>query len=215
MKSILLIGLGRFGRNTAKKLSETGVDVLAVDKNEDNVNKTLEYVSLAQIGDSTNSDFLKSLGIRNFDVCIVAIGDDFQSSLETTSLLKELGANHVVSRASSERQAKLLLKIGADEIVYPEKQLADWTAIRYGSNNIFNYIELTPEYSIYETAIPAEWLGKSILELDARKKYTVNILATKENGKINPIVLPSTVLTRDMTLLVLGAYKNVKKCFKI
>ena len=116
MKSILLIGLGRFGRNTAKKLSETGVDVLAVDKNEDNVNKTLEYVSLAQIGDSTNSDFLKSLGIRNFDVCIVAIGDDFQSSLETTSLLKELGANHVVSRASSERQAKLLLKIGADEI---------------------------------------------------------------------------------------------------
>ena len=190
MKSILLIGLGRFGRNTAKKLSETGVDVLAVDKNEDNVNKTLEYVSLAQIGDSTNSDFLKSLGIRNFDVCIV-------------------------SRASSERQAKLLLKIGADEIVYPEKQLADWTAIRYGSNNIFNYIELTPEYSIYETAIPADWLGKSILELDARKKYAVNILATKENGKINPIVLPSTVLTRDMTLLVLGAYKNVKKCFKI
>ena len=215
MKSVLLIGLGRFGRHIAVKLDQMHHEIMAVDKNEDRVNSVLPYVTNAQIGDATNEEFMESLGVNNFDVCIVAIGDDFQSSLETTALLKELGANHVVSRASSERQAKLLLKIGADEIVYPEKQLADWTAIRYASNNIFNYIELTPEYSIYETAIPADWLGKSILELDARKKYAVNILATKENGKINPIVLPSTVLTRDMTLLVLGAYKNVKKCFKI
>ena len=215
MKSILLIGLGRFGRNTAKKLSETGVDVLAVDKNEDNVNKTLEYVSLAQIGDSTNSDFLKSLGIRNFDVCIVAIGDDFQSSLETTSLLKELGANHVVSRASSERQAKLLLKIGADEIVYPEKQLAKWSATRYTANHLFDYIELDDRHAIVEVAVPERWVGQTVGELNIRRKYGINLLGLKKDGKTDVSVTPDTHLTKDVTILALGEYQTLKKCFAL
>ncbi|MFW5669087.1 MAG: potassium channel family protein, partial [Acetivibrio ethanolgignens] len=131
MKSILLIGLGRFGRHAARKLDEMGHEVLAVDKDEERVQAALPFVTNSQIGDSTDENFLKSLGINNFDVCIVAIGDNFQSSLETTSLLKELGAKLVVSRAARDVHAKFLLRNGADHIVYPEKQLALWTAIRY------------------------------------------------------------------------------------
>ena len=141
MKTILLIGLGRFGRNIAMKLHELNHEVMAIDKQEDRVEAVLPYVTNAQIGDSMNEAFLKSLGVGNYDVCIVTIGNDFQSSLETTSLLKELGAKLVVSRAAREVDAKFLLRNGADEIVYPEKQLATWTAIRYSSDNIFAYIE--------------------------------------------------------------------------
>ena len=123
MKSILLVGLGRFGRHIAEKLNALNHQVMAVDRREGRVDAILPFVTNAQIGDSTNPDFLTSLGIRNFDFCIVAIGDDFQSSLETTSLLKELGAKLVVSRAASDVHAKFLLRNGADEIIYPEKQL--------------------------------------------------------------------------------------------
>ena len=142
MKSVLLIGLGRFGRHIAMKLNELNHQVMAVDKQESRVDEILPYVTNAQIGDGTNIEFLRSLGVRNFDVCIVAIGDDFQSSLETTSFLKELGAKKIVSRAARDVHAKFLLRNGADEIVYPEKQLANWTAIRYSSDHIFDYIEL-------------------------------------------------------------------------
>ena len=130
MKTVLLIGLGRFGRHIAQELNELKHQVLAVDKSEERVNQALPYVTNAQIGDSTDRMFLETLGVRDFDVCIVAIGDDFQSSLETTSLVKELGAKLVVSRAARDVHAKFLLRNGADEIVYPEKQLASWTAIR-------------------------------------------------------------------------------------
>lgn len=137
MKTVLLIGLGRFGRHIALKLNELNHQVLAVDKREERVNAVLPYVTGAQIGDSTDEEFLRSLGVRDFDVCIVAIGDDFQSSLETASLLKELGAQKVVARAARDVQAKFLLRNGADEVVYPEKQLANWTAIRYSADHIF------------------------------------------------------------------------------
>ena len=131
MKSILLVGLGRFGRHIAMKLNELNHQVMAVDKYEERINEILPYVTNAQIGDSTNEEFLKSLGVGNYDACIVAIGGDFQSSLETTSLLKELGGKLVISRAGRDVQAKFLLRNGADEIVYPEKQIAYWTAVRY------------------------------------------------------------------------------------
>ena len=140
MKSILLIGLGRFGRHIAMKLDELHHQVMAVDTDEKRVEAVLPYVTNAQIGDATDEEFLSSLGVRNFDVCIVAIGDNFQSSLETTSLLKELGAGYVVSRAARDVQAKFLLRNGADEVVYPEKQLAAWTAIRYSADHIFDYV---------------------------------------------------------------------------
>lgn len=215
MKSVLLIGLGRFGRHIAIKLCEMKHEVMAVDKKEERVNQVLPYVSNAMIGDATNPEFLKSLGIKNFDVCIVAVGNDFQSSLETTSLLKEMGAKLVVSRASADRQASLLKKIGADEIVYPEKQLASWTAIRYSSDHIFDYIELDKDYSIYEVAVPEEWAGKTVGEVDTRKKYSINLLGLKKDGKMDPVISPDTVLSSDFTLLALGKYKDLQRCFKI
>ena len=154
MKSVLVIGLGNFGMLTVKKIHELGHQVMAIDKNEERVNSALPYVTNALIGDSTNEKFLGSLGINNFDVCIETIGNDFQSSLETTCLLKELGGKVVVSRANREVQAKFLLRNGADEVVNPEKQIAKWTAIRYTSDYILDYIKLDDDYAIFEVKIP-------------------------------------------------------------
>ena len=215
MKNILLIGLGRFGRHIALQLNKLGHEVMAVDSNEERVNEILPIVTNAQIGDSTNTEFLKSLGIGNFDVCIVTIGGNFQNSLETTSLLKELGAKLVVSRAERDVQEKFLLRNGADEVVYPEKQVANWAAIRYTADHIRDYIEVDEAHAIFEVEVPKGWIGKTVGELDIRRKYSINIMATKENGKINMAVSPETVLTDNITLLVLGAYKELQKCFRI
>ena len=215
MKNILLIGLGRFGRHIALQLNKLGHEVMAVDSNEERVNKILPIVTNAQIGDSTNTEFLKSLGIGNFDVCIVTIGGNFQNSLETTSLLKELGAKLVVSRAERDVQEKFLLRNGADEVVYPEKQVANWAAIRYTADHIRDYIEVDEAHAIFEVEVPEGWIGKTVGELDIRRKYSINIMATKENGKINMAVSPDTVLTDNISLLVLGAYKELQKCFRI
>ena len=184
MKSILLIGLGRFGRHIAEKLNELNHQVLAVDKQEDRVEAVLPFVTSGQIGDSTNIEFLQSLGIGNFDVCIVAIGGDFQSSLETTAYLKDLGAKLVVSRAARDVQARFLLRNGADEVVYPEKQLANWTAIRYSSEHIFDYIQLSDDHAIFEISIPENWVGKTVGNIDIRKKYNITIMALKRDGKL-------------------------------
>ena len=215
MKNILLIGLGRFGKHIALQLNKLGHEVMAVDNSEERVNEILPIVTNAQIGDSTNTEFLKSLGIGNFDVCIVTIGGNFQNSLETTSLLKELGAKLVVSRAERDVQAKFLLRNGADEVVYPEKQVANWAAIRYTADHIRDYIEVGEAHAIFEVEVPEGWIGKTVGELDIRRKYSINIMATKENGKINMAVSPETVLTDNITLLVLGAYKELQKCFRI
>ena len=215
MKSILLIGLGRFGKHVAMKLHELGHEIMAIDKCEDRVQEVLPYVTNAQIGDSMNEDFLKSLGVGNYDVCIVAIGNDFQGSLETTSLLKELGARLVVSRAARDVQAKFLLRNGADEIVYPEKQLANWTAIRYSSDHIFDYMELDDDYAMFEIDVPSSWLGKTVGEINIRQKYNINIIAIKRNGKLDLTITPDTRFTSDEALLVLGKNKDIQKCFRI
>ena len=215
MKSVLLIGLGRFGKFIAMKLHSMGHQIMAVDTNEERVNSVLPYVTNAQIGDSTNEAFLSSLGIRNFDACIVAIGDDFQNSLETAYLLKELGAKKVIARASREIQEKFLLHNGADEVVYPEKQLASWTAIRCSSEHILEYIELDDEYAIFELAAPMEWVGKTIVQLDIRKRFGINVLGIRENGMLNMSITPDTMLCRGASLLVLGHEKAVHKCFRI
>ena len=214
-KSVLLIGLGRYGTHVARELSELNHDVLAVDQNEERINGAMQYVTSAQIGDSTNEEFLRSLGVDNFDVCIVTIGKDFQSSLETTSLLKELGGKLVVSRASEDVQEKFLLRNGADEVVYPEKQLAKWTSIRYTAEHILDYVELDAEHSIFEVAIPEKWIGRKVGEIDIRRKYNINILATKVNGKMDLAVTPETVLAENKTMLVFGEDKDLQKCFRI
>ena len=162
MKNILLVGLGRFGRHIAQELHALGHMVLAVDRNEERVNRALPFLTNAQIGDSTSEAFLSSLGVRDFDVCIVTISHDFQNSLETTSLLKELGAKLVVSRAERDVQAKFLLRNGADQVVYPEEQMAKWTAIRYTADHILDYIEVDDLHAIFEVEVPEGWRGKSV-----------------------------------------------------
>ena len=215
MKSILLIGLGRFGRHIAIKLHELHHQVMAIDQVEERVNAVLPYVTNAQIGDSKNEEFLASLGVRNFDLCIVAIGENFQSSLETTSLLKELGAKFVVARASRDVHAKFLLRNGADEVVYPERQLASWTAIRYSSDHILDYIELEGDNAIVEVTVPAGWAGKTVGMLDVRRKYHINLLATKKNHRLNTAITTETMLSSDETLLVLGSHRDIQRCFHI
>lgn len=215
MKSILLVGLGRFGRHIATKLNELGHEVMAVDHNEERVTAILPYVTNALIGDSTNEEFLRSLGVANFDVCIVAIGDDFQSSLETTSLLKELGGKLVVSRATRDVHEKFLLRNGADHVVYPEKQLGVWTAITYSSEKVFDYIDLGENHVIMEVAVPESWIGKTVFDIDVRKNHHINILAIRDSGKLSMNITGATAFEKSQTLLVLGTDENIIKCFNI
>lgn len=215
MKSILLIGLGRFGKHIAMKLRELNHEVMAVDHKEELVQEILPYATGAQIGDSTNEEFLRSLGVDNYDVCIVAIGDDFQSSLETTSLLKELGARMVISRAATDVQEKFLLRNGADEVVYPEKQLAKWTAIRCSADHILDYIEIDSDHAIFEVPIPKGWLGKTVGQLDIRKKYNINILAVRTGSRLDSFITPDIQLCEGRTLMVMGRYRDLQKCFRL
>ena len=215
MKNILLIGLGRFGRHIAMELSELGHEIMAVDVNEGRVDKVLPYVTNAQIGDSTNAEFLESLGIGNYDICFVTIGGSFQNSLETTSLLKELGAKMVISRAERDVQEKFLLRNGADKVIYPEKQVAKWASIRYTDDHILDYMEVDASHAIFEVEVPKEWIGKTVGELDIRRKYDINILAIKNNGELSMAISPDIFFTGNISLLVIGEHKAIKKCFHI
>lgn len=215
MKNILLIGVGRFGRHIAAQLAQLGHQVMAVDTDEERINEVMPFVTNAQIGDSTNAAFLRSLGVGNFDVCMVTISGNFQNSLETTSLLKELGVKCVVSRAERDVQAKFLLRNGADHVVYPEKQVAKWAAIRYSSNHIFDYIEIDDQHAIFEVEVPESWVGRSIGEMDVRRRFGINILGVKRAGKTDVSVTSETVLAKDETILALGEYKAMQKCFRI
>ncbi len=211
MKSILLVGLGRFGRHMAQKFFELRHEVLAVDSDEARVNEVLPFVTSAQIGDSTNEAFVSSLGVRNFDLCVVAIGDNFQSSLETTALLKDCGARLVVSRASRDVHAKFLLRNGADQVIYAEKEMAIRTAVRYSYDNIFDYIELTPGYSIYEIPTPPAWVGRTIVQLAVRSRYHISILATKTGEHIAPLPGADHELKADERLILMGSNRDVRK----
>ena len=216
MKNILIIGLGRFGKHIAMQLNQMGHEIMAVDLNEERVEKVLPFVTNAQIGDSTDAEFLKSLGIGNYDICFVTIGGSFQNSLETTSLLKELGARLVISRAERDVHEKFLLRNGADKVVYPEKQVAKWASIRYADDHILDYMEVDASHAIFEVEIPYEWIGKTIGEIYIRKKHNINILAVKIEGvEIGVAISADTVLNDGSTLLVLGDYKTIQKCFHI
>ena len=213
MKSVLLIGLGRFGQGVAEKLNELNHQVMAIDKDEQRVNDILPIVTDAQIGDATNEGFMRTLGVRDYDVCFVAIGEDFQSSLECTSLLKELGAKKVVSRASREVHQKFLLRNGADYVVYPENQLAALTAIRHTTDHVLDYIALDSEFAIYDLAVPDEWQGRTVGELDIRKRYNLNLLAIRNIDRPSIVVTSDTMLSKSQHILVLGKWKDIQKCF--
>ena len=215
MKSVLLIGLGRFGRHMAQKLRELHHEVMAVDRNEERINDALPFVTNAQIGDSTSEQFIASLGVSNFDLCVVAIGDDFQSSLETTALLKEYGAPFVLSRAARDVHAKFLLRNGADHVIYPERQVASWAAVRFSADNVFDYVQLTNDYSIYETPLPRDWVGKTIINLRVRQEHKINILAVKYQGRLEPLPGPEHVFREDETLLVMGSNKDLARFLRL
>lgn len=215
MKNILLIGLGRFGRHVAIQLNDLGHEVMAVDNNEERVNEVLPFVTNAQIGDSTNADFLKSLGIGNFDVCMVTIGGNFQNSLETTSLLKELGAKTVVSRAERDVQKKFLLRNGADEVVYPEKQIAEWAAIRYTADHIRDYIQVDEAHAIFEVEVPENWISKTIGQLDIRKNSESILLPSGKTAKLiwQFLQIPYSGLVPHCLFSVnIKNFKNVSVC---
>ena len=215
MKTVLLIGLDHFGVQIAKKMSALGHEVMAIDRDEGRVDAILPYVTDARIGDSTNENFLRSLGINNYDLCVVAIVNDFQSSLETTSLLKELGGKLVIARADRDVQAKFLLRNGADEVINPEKQIAEWAAVRYASDHILDYIRLDDDQAIFEVSIPKDWIGKTIGQIDIRKRYGINIVALKEGGRTDLSFTPDTILNGRKTLLIIGKNSAILKCFRV
>ena len=210
MKSILVIGIGRFGLHISKKFAELGNDVLAIDTSESRIHEILPHVLNAQIGDCTQEEVINSLGVRNFDVCIVAISN-LGISLEVTYLLKEYGAPFVLSRANSEMHAKILLRAGADEITYPEKQMAERIAVKHTANNLFDFFEISPEYSISELSTPADWYGKTVQSINVRTKHHINILAYKTAQGTVDAVGADYVFNANEHLFVFGKSEDIIK----
>jgi len=209
MRSMLVIGAGRFGSNLAKKLTELGNEVLVVDTDENAINDLVPYVTRAQIGNCMDKSVLLSLGVRNFDICFVCISENFQSSMEISSLLKEIGAQYVVSKADREIQADLLLKIGADEVVYPELDMARRTAIRYSARGAFDYIELSEEYAIFEIAAPVAWIGHSVKDLDIRMRHNINIIGIRNGKQVLPLLTADHIFKEGEHIIVAGERKSV------
>ncbi|WP_273477636.1 potassium channel family protein [Faecalicoccus acidiformans] len=211
MKTVLIIGLGRFGRRLATRMAELGNEVMIVDQNAEIVEKLLPYVTDGKIGDCTDEEVLRSLGVNNFDICFVCTGNSFQSSLEITDQLKTLGAKRVISKADRDIQAKFLLKNGADEVVYPNRDIADKVAVRCSMNNVFDYVELSQGYSIYEIPPLTKWIGKSIKDLDIRQRYKISVISTKEEGSLNMLPGPDHIVSGSEHLVVIGLQKDIDR----
>ncbi len=210
MKSMLVIGVGRFGRHLSIKLAELGNEVMIVDKDEMRVTNVAPYVTAAQVADCQDDEVMRELGVSNFDVCFVCVSGDFQSSLEITCMLKELGAKYIVSKTDREKQGKFLEKIGADEIIHAEKNMAERLAARFSAKNLFDYIELSSDYAVAETHVPKEWIGHSVYELEIRKKHHVSILGYKNGDKkLIPIMSANHVFAANEHLVIAGLKKDV------
>lgn len=211
MKSVLIIGLGRFGRHMAMKFLDQGNDVMAVEKSEERADELAPVIRNLQIGDATNEDFLRTLGVGNFDLCVVGVGESFQTALEITVHLKDLGAKYVVARATRDIYKKLLLRNGADHVIYAEREVAERLAVRYGTgSSVFDYVELTPEYGIYEIGMPENWIGHSIVEQEVRTRYHLNILAVKRGQELFPMPGPDYIFKANETLIVMGNNDSIK-----
>ena len=214
MKNVLLIGLGRFGRHMAQKLHDLNHQVLAIDKDERKVQDAMSYVTNAEIGDATDPALIDALGVREFDLCVVTMGHVLQASLEITALLKKRGAPFVLARVARDAHAQFLTACGADEVIYPEKQMANWAAVRYSSNHIFDYVCLSPEYAIYETEIPESWIGHTVVDLAVRQRYHLNILAIRKNGNVEPMPGPAHAFSPGERIILLGSEKDVQRFLK-
>ena len=211
MKSILVIGMGRLGRHLATTMIDLGNEVMVIDKDPEVIESLSPVHGDANIGDCTNENVIMALGVDSFDICFVTIDSDFQSSLVVTSLLKTHGAKLIVSTAKRDIQADLLKKIGADEVVYPEREIAEKLAVRYNSSNIFDFIKLTPEYAIYEIPAPNVWTGKTISNLGVRQHYKVNIIAVKQGNTLNTMPGPDYIFKADDHIIVIGKAGDVFK----
>lgn len=211
MKSILIIGLGRFGRHMASKFMENGHEVMGIDINEERVDDAVGDIQQLLIGDVTDERFMESIGVSNFDLAVIAIGENFQTVLEVTVLLKDLGCRYIIARATRDVHKKLLLRNGADYVVYAEREVAERLAIKFGADNIFDYVELTPEIGIYEIALPREWKGKSMVDLSIRNKYHVSVMATKREGRIFPLPHSSHVFEEGESVMVMGTMEDIRR----
>ncbi|MDE6598020.1 MAG: TrkA family potassium uptake protein [Clostridia bacterium] len=209
MKSVLLIGMGKFGQTLGEKLINMGDEVMIVDKDEDVINTLAPKYTNALIANCMNADNLQAMDIPSFNVCVVAIGDDFQSSLEITSILKDLGAKWVVSRADTDIQRKFLFRVGADEVVYPNRDIAEKLAVKLNSENVYDYIEVDSQYSIFEIAVPAKWNGKTLVEANPRGKYGLNVLLIKKGRNIVPSPGPNYVFEDGDHILVFGNTEKI------
>ena len=211
MKNVLLIGLGRFGRHMAQKLTDMHHQVMAIDKDERKIQEAMSYVTNAEIGDATDPALIDALGVKDFDLCVITMSHDLQASLEITALLKEKGAPYVLVRVSRDTHAHFLLACGADEIIYPEKEMADWAAVRYSGDHVYDYTRLSPDHAIYETEIPDAWIGHSVVDLGVRQRYHLNILAIRRNGNVEPMPGPSYQFRPGDRTVLLGSDKDVQK----
>lgn len=211
MKSVLIIGMGTLGRHLARKMIEYGNEVMIVDSKEEIIQEMAQEIPNAIVGDCAAEGVLRSLGVSNFDFCFVTVGEDFYAALEITAILKELGAKCVISKAKKNRQADFLKKIGADEVFYPEEEMAESLAIRYTADNIYDYIELNEEYSVYEMPILKEWKGKTIKSVDVRKLYNINIIAIKKGSDLVPSPAPEYVFEEEDHIIVIGKADDVLK----
>ncbi len=214
MKSFLIIGMGSFGHHLCRALSRQKCEIMIVDRVGESMEDMLPYVVSAKVGDCTNVEVLRSFSVESFDACFVCLGSNVLSSLQITSSLKELGAKKVFSKADDDVQAKFLLRNGADEIIYPESEVALSIAVRESSDSIFDCIQLTADYSIYELEPLKRWLGKSLRELNFRAKYNLTVIAVKRGGRILPNLHPDYVFTAGEHLLVLGASGDIQRLLR-
>lgn len=214
MKQFVVIGLGRFGSSIAKTLYNLGYDVLGIDSDEEIVQSMSDSITHAVQADATDENTLKALGVRNFDVGIVSIGQDIQASILVTLILKEMGIKFVVAKAQNELHGKVLYKIGADRVIFPERDMGIRVAHNLVSSNILDYIELSPDFSIVEiTAIP-EWYDKTLKELDMRVKHGLNVMAIKRNEDVLVSPKADDVILKGDILVVVGQNKDIEKLEK-
>lgn len=211
MASVLLIGLGKFGRTLGEQLIEMGDEVMIVDKDESKINPIASKYTNALIANCMNEESLASMDIPSFDICVVAIGDDFQSSLEITSILKDLGAKRIVSKATTDIQRKFLFRAGADEVIYPDRDVAEKLAVRINSKNIINFIDIDDTYAIFEISLPEPWTGKKLIDVNPRANYGINILTIKKESHVIASLNGDYMFEAKDQLVVFGNTQQILK----
>lgn len=210
-KQFVIIGCGRFGSSVAKKLSELGCEVMAVDASEDTVQSISDSVTYAVQADATDENALKAIGIRNFDVAVITIGANIQASIMVTLMVKEMGIKHIVAKAQNEMHAKVLYKIGADRVVFPEREMGVRIAKNLVSNKILDYIELSEDYTIVEVPPLKQWIGKTLIEINVRVQYGINVIAIKNKNGININVGPEEIIEEHDVLVVIGHNDDIRR----